>query len=811
LPNAEPSEPAVGAWFPFGRLIVVSNRLPFVVEGTGRSMRLRRTVGGLVSAVGSFLDSLRSSVSAAANVVWVGWPGPIRKGVSHALVRRKAAAEHGAVPVFLTPEEERGSYEGFSNRTLWPLFHMFPSYTSVNDAEWAYYRAVNERFCDAILALVQPGDAVWIHDYHLMLVPAMLRARAPEIASAFFLHIPFPPFEILRVLPDAWARQLVEGVLGADVVGLHTYDYSRHLLRSADRLLGVTNHRGVVDLAARQAAVDAFPIGVDFDRFDRASASEEVKSQIDRLGTALGDRRCILSIDRLDYTKGAHNRMLAFETFLERHPEWRRRVSLVAVVVPSRTGVDLYRRMKTQIEEIVGRVNGRFGDVDWTPILYQYRAHDFPSLAALYAKSDVALVTPLRDGMNLIAKEYLASRGDGTGVLVLSDTAGAARELGEALIVNPYHVEGIADAIAAALAMPDAEQRRRNETMRSRLRRYDVVRWGREQFARVGEVRTAVEELRARLLDGTERKRMLLAYHSARKRLLLLDYDGTLVSLVRDPASAGPGPALLALIDRLAADPANDVVIVSGRDWKTLDAWFEGRDVALVSEHGVRVREPGGSWHHTAAISTRGKRRVRDVMQVFADRLPGSFVEEKESSVAWHYRGADPVLGPARAHELTEVLRNLTASTDLQVLRGKRVVEVKPAGANKGTATLRWLSRHKDGFVLAAGDDQTDEELFAVLPPSAFSIRVGPGESRARHNIEGPEQFVALLSELASRNASGRRRPAKSVRLAAGRAGTRERLRRKVGVVARTTGAGDRISTSSSAGTRTRTSRRPNP
>jgi trehalose 6-phosphate synthase/phosphatase len=263
-------------------------------------------------------------------------------------------------------------------------------------------------------------------------------------------------------------------------------------------------------------------------------------------------------------------------------------------------------------------------------------------------------------------------------------------------------------------------------------------------------VRAAVDELRARLLDDPDRGRVLAAYRSARRRLLLLDYDGTLVGLVRDPASAGPSAELLSLVDRLAADPANEVVIVSGRDWKTLDAWFGDRNVALVSEHGVRVREPGGPWHHTAAISTRGKQRVRDVMQVFADRLPGSAVEVKESSVAWHYRGADPVLGPARAHELTEVLRNLTASTDLQILRGKKVVEVRPSGANKGNATLRWLSRYRGGFVLAAGDDATDEELFAVLPASAISIRVGPGESRARYNLEGPEQFVVFLEELAA-------------------------------------------------------------
>jgi trehalose 6-phosphate synthase/phosphatase len=765
--------------FPFRRLVVVSNRLPFAVEGSGRSVRLRRTVGGLVSAVDGYLHSFDRAAGRGPEVTWVGWPGPVRQGISRAAVRRKSAEEHRAVPVFLTEAEESGSYEGFCNRTLWPLFHLFPSYASVDDGEWETYRAVNERFCDAVLEILQPGDAVWVHDYHLMLLPAMLRSRAPQVSSAFFLHIPFPPFEVLRVLPDRWSRALVAGVLGAEVVGMHTYDYVRHFLRSAERLLGAEHRRGLVDLGPRQSSVDAYPLGIDFASFDRAQSDRRVRDEMARIAAALGDRRGLLSVDRLDYTKGVLHRLEAFEIFLERHPQWRRLVSLVAIVVPSRVGVDRYRKMKTQIEEIIGRVNGRFGDVDWTPVIYRYRALDTAQLTALYAKCDVALVTPLRDGMNLVAKEYLATRSDGTGVLVLSDTAGAARELGEAVVVNPYHVEGIADGIAAALEMTPGEQSRRNRSMRERLRRYDVVRWGREQFDRVVEVREVVEVRRARSLDAAGRAELLAAYRAARRRLLLLDYDGTLVPLVRDPAAAAPGRELLRLLERLGRDPRNTVVLVSGRDWRALDQWFGGGPMVLVSEHGARIREPGRSWRVAAAITVRGKERARRVMQIFADRLPGSFVEEKESSVAWHYRGADPELGPLRAREITDVLRQLTASTDLQVLRGRKVVEVKPAGANKGTAVLRWITRRPRGFVFAAGDDVTDESLFAVLPASAWSIRVGPGESRARRNVDGPDALVALLAEMAGGRPPSRalRAPVRPRRIAPEPAGARTRRR----------------------------------
>jgi trehalose 6-phosphate synthase/phosphatase len=556
-------------------------------------------------------------------VVWVGWPGAVRKGVSRAAVRRVAAREHGATTVFLSPEEERGFYDGFSNRTLWPLLHVFPTLTAVDTAFWEEYRRVAARFRDAILGILRPGDAVWVHDYHLMLLPAMLRAAAPSAAIAFFLHVPFPPFEVLRVLPDAWTRELLDGVLGADVVGLHTYDYARHFLRSAERLLGVEHRRGVVQLPGRRAAVDAFPLGVDFGRFDAASGDESVRREMERLDAALGDRRAILSIDRLDYTKGVLNRLEAFEAFLDAHPQWCRRVSLVCVVVPSRTGVEDYRSMKTRIEETVGRVNGRHGDVDWTPVLYQYRALGFAQLAALYLKCDVALVTPLRDGMNLVAKEYVASRSCGTGVLVLSDTAGAARELGEAVIVNPYHVESLTGALETALSMPLEEQRRRNGAMRDRLRRYDVVRWGTEQFARLRDVVRTGASLRERRLDETSRARIVARHRAAARRLVVLDYDGTLVPLVRDPATAAPTPEVLDALDRLAADAANDLVVMSGRDWKTLESWFGTRRVTLVAEHGVRVREPGETRRITTPISGRGKQRVLKVMQVFADRPPG--------------------------------------------------------------------------------------------------------------------------------------------------------------------------------------------
>jgi trehalose 6-phosphate synthase/phosphatase len=731
-----------------GRLVVVSNRLPFCVDPVGGEGRLLRTVGGLSSGIESYLDARRRDLGAPDDL-WVGWPGAVVPLGMRERLRAEALDRHRAVPVFLDDEEVGRFYDGFSNRTIWPLFHCFPSFVHIDERDWDAYRAVNRRFADAVLDVVRAGDTVWVHDYQLMLVPALLRERAPDLPVAFFLHVPFPPHELFRVLPEPYSRALLEGVLGADVVGVHTYDYARHLLRSAQRLLGLDHRGGSVALPGRVARVDAFPIGIDFERFARSASDPRVAAERERLRSGIGDRRAILSIDRLDYTKGILARVLAFERFLEREPGWHGRVTLVAVVVPSRTAIDSYRRMRVQIEEAVGRVNGRFGGVAWTPVLYQFRALGFPELAALYGLCDVALVTPLRDGMNLVAKEYVAARADETGVLVLSDTAGAARELGEALLVNPHHTGGVADAIRAALEMPPAEQRRRNRSLRARLRRYDVVRWGAEQLSALDAAREETSRYRARVLPREARAEAVARWRQAGARLALLDYDGTMAPFSRDPAAAAPSPRLLRILRRLGAQPGSVVVVVSGRDAQTLDAWFAGAGVALVAEHGARLRDPEGPWTSVWAGPTGWKRAIVETMQVFADRLPGSIVEEKDVSVAWHHRGADEDLGPVRARELAGALREIKSSARLQVLSGNRVVEVRPRDATKGHAAARWIARASPDFVLAAGDDVTDEDLFAALPPSAVSIRVGLGDSQAHYNVEDPDGLLALLAELA--------------------------------------------------------------
>ena len=395
------------------RLVIVSNRLPFSVSATNGEPEFRETTGGLVTGLASYLSSVGSDPDAPAEYVWVGWPGAtIAPGAQQGITAR-AAKQYRSVPVFLSEEDMDLFYLGFCNKTIWPLFHSFPSLTVYDEAMWQTYKTVNEAFRDAILGILKPDDMVWIQDYHLMLLPRMLKERDASSQIGFFLHIPFPSYEIFRLLPSTWRREILDGVLGADLVGFHTYEYTQHFLQTVLRILGHGNTLGQILLPERIVRADTFPMGIDYQRYAGAASSPEVQAEVIRLRTSLGESRIVLSVDRLDYTKGIGNRLLGYDKFLESNPQWLGKIVLILVVVPSRIGVEQYDLMKRQLEELVGRINGKYGKIGWMPVVYQYRHVPFVPLVALYAVSDVAMVTPLRDGMNLVAKEYIAARTGG--------------------------------------------------------------------------------------------------------------------------------------------------------------------------------------------------------------------------------------------------------------------------------------------------------------------------------------------------------------------------------------------------------------
>ena len=723
-----------------GRLIIVSNRLPVSLEKKGRGFSAQPSVGGLATGL--------SSVFSARGGRWVGWPG-VQTSPAARVQREKITkvlADHKCLPVFMTQDEIDHFYHGFANDTIWPLFHYFPQYADYDELFWKHYLEVNQKFCDAVLEAAQPGDTIWVHDYHLLLLPRMIRKAAPEVSIGFFLHIPFPAYEIFRALP--WRREILKGMLGADLIGFHTYDYVRDFLDSIRRILGLDSHLGQIHYENRMTKVDCFPMGIDYDRYHAGAELPEVVDEAEEIRSELNRRKTILSIDRLDYSKGIIHRLEAFDRFLgERHGA-HDRVTLILLVVPSRTEVEKYAGLKRKIDQKVGQINGRYGSIGWVPIWYLYRSLPFEKLMALYRLADVALVTPLRDGMNLVAKEYVAAQPDGDGALVLSEMAGSAKELGEAFIVNPNNIEQVAAVLKEALDMNLEDRKIRIEAMQARLERYNVSGWAEDFLNRLKQIKNIQRDFAIRRLTDQARARIAADYRAATNRLLMFDYDGTLAPFRDRPEQAVPDEELWGLLDKLSQDQANEVVIISNRDRYTLEEWFGDYPIALSAEHGIWTRERNGQWIQVEPVSSAWKSEIKPALEMFVIRTPGSFIEEKDFSLVWHYRTVDPELASVRAKELKDALLPLAASFDLEVAEGNNIIMIKKTGVDKGRAAIRWLKKAEWDFILCAGDDWTDEDMFAVLPEEAYSLRVGLKVSRAKFNLDTPRETRQLVASL---------------------------------------------------------------
>ncbi len=726
-----------------GKLIIVSNRLPITIERSRGKLVVTPSVGGLATGLGSFYKSRGSA--------WVGWPG-LASGTLTAKEEseiNKQLSKEDCLPVYLSRRQLDGYYNGFCNRTIWPLFHYFPLYTQYNDSYWKAYSQVNGIFRDAVAEIASPEDTIWVQDYQLLLLPKLLREQLPKAKIGIFLHIPFPSSEIFRLLP--WREELLEGLLGADLIGFHTYDYVRHFITSVRRLLGfgqIAAGKLVIAAGEHLVKVDAFPMGIDYKRFAKASDELEIRQEMEQIRGQIGDRKVILSLDRLDYTKGLIQRLEAYDLFLDKYPEYRGKVTFVLKAIASRAGITQYQVLKRRLDELVGRVNGKYGSLEWMPVWYLFRFLPESMLLALYRLADVALLTPVRDGMNLIAKEFLATKANGNGVLILSELAGAAQELREALTVNPNNRMQIAQAIKDALDMPLSERRKRVSLMQERMKRYDVVRWAEDFIANLAQIKDMQSQLAAKKLTPEAKDKLLEAYRSSGARLFLLDYDGTLVPFALEPQEARPNEELLLLLKELTNAPGNTVVIISGRDKETLEQWFGDLGIGLVAEHGVWIKEPGKQWEIIEPLTNEWKNNVRPLLELYVSRTPGSSLEEKEFSLVWHYRKADEAFAEVREGELKEDLGPLLANRLLGILEGNRFLEVKHAGINKGRIAQQWLSQKDWDFIFAAGDDTTDEDTFRVLPEAAYSVRIGMTPSHSRFAIDSPSELCWLLREL---------------------------------------------------------------
>lgn len=717
------------------RIILVSNRLPVTTTGGAEEPALLPSSGGLARALRDLHEG--------GDGRWVGWLGDTAKAEPASTNKLYEQAEALRLkPVPLRAREISLFYDGYSNAVLWPLFHYLLDKVRLEASkEWRAYVDVNARFADAIAAETRSGDTVWIHDYQLALVPALLRQRVAGVRIGYFQHIPWPSSDVFRILPSR--REILTGLLGADLLGFQTDNDRQNFLQAVADVLKVDFETHTVRWEEREVRVGVYPIGIDVESFERSSP--DIDAMVAQLKSKTQGKTILLGVDRLDYTKGLPRRLLAFDQLLEREPALRDRLHYIQVAVPTREKIDAYAELRKTVNELVARINSKYGSPTDSPVQLLYRNISMEQLISLYRAADIMLVTPLRDGMNLVAKEYVAARTDNHGCLILSEFAGAASELASAIAVNPYDVSALALTIQRTLSMSRYEQQARMSEMRRVVAAQNVYRWAREFVDDLSRTVPSVFPTRS---PASELEQSLDKLMHAQHRTLLLDYDGTLVPIHELPSLAVPDEPLLQLLRALAADGRTSLHVVTGRSQSSIEAWLGALPIWLHVEHGLRTRKPDGSWLPPLYQRPEYFDRAATLMEKHAQHARGAFVEVKTTSLAFHYRRANPyVVQPVLANLRNELAREL--GSEVELLDGHKVLEVRLPGVSKRSAVELALScMPTNSVVMAVGDDRTDEDVFAALPAGAITFRVGKGPSVAKLRLDSPEEVRTILARL---------------------------------------------------------------
>lgn len=724
------------------QVIIVSNRLPVSVKKENGRIKYQASLGGLATGLSSYVQGRKN--------IWIGWPGITSEELTEQEKTKIAAQllKQKCIPVWLSAKQVERFYEGYSNEILWPAFHSLrlrhiPAET--RKEWWHTYRQVNQLFAETVLNQAESGDRIWIHDYQLMLTPEIIRSVRGELNCGFFLHIPFPEAKTIAKLPEA--RRLIKGMLGAHVIGFHTEKYVNNFLRSVAEFNIAEYQINQVFYAERIIHVSHFPMGIDYDKYSRASQTAVVRQAYKRYAKRYRRKKLIVAVDRLDPSKGLLERLKAYKIFLQNYPKQHRKVVFVMVAAPSRTNIKSYQSLAKKLTELAEEINQEYGDGKWLPLHLINEAMPFEEIAALFQRADVAFITPLRDGMNLVAKEFVASAHK-NGALILSETAGAASELDDAIIVKPRQTQKLAEALNDALNMHRRDLRRRLKRMQQELQTNTVNDWAQEFIEALNQplpgTPTLTKPIRKRL-----HQKILDDYHKSSQRLLLLDYDGSLVPFSANYEHTKPPARLLKLLEKLALVKNNEVVMISGRRAEDLDKWFGHLPINLVAEHGAGVkRKLHKRWQVLADPEYNWKSIIYPALQRYADATPGSTIESKPHTLVWHYRSSPPYAAQKNAVIIKRVLKPYLKEFGLEIMQGNKILEIKNPAISKGVAAERWLSRQYD-FVFGLGDDSTDEELFAALPDDAVSIKVGRGRTRANYRLPDYEAVNDLLREFA--------------------------------------------------------------
>jgi len=719
-------------------LVIVSNRLPVSVKKTDGRLEIFPSTGGLATGLSGYTKQHGTK--------WIGWPGIPNEDLTEAdkLQITRELKKYRCYPLFLTKKQIENFYNGYSNGVLWPLFHDLP-YEPHPPKDWQAYLQVNRLFADEVLRLSKPESTIWVHDYQLMLVPRLLRQAGRDDTIGFFLHIPFPTPQTFTKL--AQSKSLLRGILGADLAGFHTRGYTRNFLETVGAALNVPALNGQVLLGGRAIVATEFPMGIDHARFEAATKHRQNRLKARRLRRKYNGQKIIVSVDRLDLTKGLVERLKAYQTLLRKHPHLVGKVVMVMIVAPSRTDIPAYKSLKKTLDKLLADIDAQFATAKWKPIDFIYETVPIDEVMAYYQMADIAFITPIRDGMNLVAKEFIASKSRHDGVLILSETAGAAEELQDAVMVNPMKPQTMVDGLLQAINMPKVELRNRARRMNEQLKEFSVQRWA-ESFMDTLQRPREAPKFGTRSLSPKFISMLNAQYQRAGSRLLLLDYDGVLSTFTRDPKDAKPTQQVLKLLEKLGKDPKNDLMIISGRSRIDLGEWFGHLPIGLAAEHGALIRRKGGkNWHHTSSSNLGWRPHVARLFEYYAEQTPGALVEQKEWAVVWHYRAASPFHAQKHLMALRRALKPLAKEYGLQILEGNKVLEIRPMDVSKRRAAQEWLI-HDHDFIMAIGDDTTDEDMFAILPPLAYGIKVGRGPTLARYRLKDVASVLSLLSKL---------------------------------------------------------------
>jgi trehalose 6-phosphate synthase/phosphatase len=724
------------------QVIIVSNRLPISVKKDKGKLVFSSSIGGLATGLSSYVSNKKGNL-------WIGWPG-IASDELTSIEKQEITdklAKRGYVPVFLSKNLIDKFYNGYSNSVLWPVFHNLPFKYAASkemDGWWAAYKTVNKRFSETVINYADQKSRIWVHDYQLMLMPEMLRQTVVKANIGFFLHIPFPEPRQYKRLDRGEA--LLKGVLGADLIGFHTTSYVANFSKSVDQLqIGIVNN-DLITLGSRVVRAAEFPMGIDYAKFADANKLKNVKEIVQSYQNKYGKLKIIASVDRLDPSKGLMERLKAYQQFLRQYPNRRGKIVFVMVAAPSRTSIEAYKKLSKRLDKLSKDINQEFGTTKWQPLDYINIPLPFENVTALFQIADVAFIAPLRDGMNLAAKEFVASNRR-KGVLILSETAGAAEELKDALIVNPKDPQTLVLALNKALGMRRTELKQRLRRMKRQLSHNTVQSWAKSFVDSLQQPLPGTPRI-TRGLNQRLIARLVNLYSTSNRRLLLLDYDGTLVPFTAEYAEANPSKALLSTIEELTKDKANEVVLISGRMANELEGWFGNLRINLVAEHGASIKYADQNrWKSYEKDSSIWKKQLTPILEKYVDLTPGAQLEVKPHSLVWHYRGASAYHAQKNLVAIKRVTKPKLNKLGLDILQGNKVIEIKDLKISKGAAASNWLVNEYN-FILAIGDDVTDEDLFAVLPLGANSIKVGRGLTKAQFRTASYKDVNKLLKQM---------------------------------------------------------------